>query len=208
MQAQEEKTPSFSWIEIIEKGDLFQSGMQTLVNPINCGGDKGEGVMGAGLAKIFKDKFPDMFADYKKRCKKKAVKLGEPYLWKSSPDILNFPTKYHWRNPSSLSDIKEGLDFLAANAERWGIRSLAIPALGCGLGGLQWKEVLPLIEATLGPLQIPIKIYKDGPALTHVVSTRKEKTKLEQSPSVVTDSIFKKMRTTQESTVAIAPPSL
>lgn len=90
-------------------GDMFNSDAQTLVNTVNC-----VGVMGKGVALKFKERFPDMFADYARRCERKAVKLGEPYLYedKSGVKILNFPTKDHWRSASRLGDIEKGLTYL------------------------------------------------------------------------------------------------
>src|SRR4051794_8075959 len=90
-------------------GDMFASGAQTLVNTVNT-----VGVMGKGVALEFKKRFPDMYEDYRQRCAAGAVRLGQPYLYRTllPPYILNFPTKDHWRSVSKLSDIIEGLDYL------------------------------------------------------------------------------------------------
>ena len=135
---------------------MFSTNAQTLVNTVNC-----VGVMGKGVALKFKERFPDMFEDYARRCERKAVKLGEPYLYedKSGIKILNFPTKDHWRSASRLSDIESGLTFLAAHYERWGIKSMAMPPLGCGNGGLSWSEVGPLIYQKLKSLPIDIDVF-------------------------------------------------
>jgi len=137
-------------------GDLFESQAQTLVNTVNC-----VGVMGKGVAEQFKQRFPEMFEDYKSRTDRKAVRLGEPYLYRdaSGVQIVNFPTKDHWRSPSRLSDIERGLDYLAAHAAEWEITSLALPPLGCGNGGLEWSEVGPLIYRKLRGLPIDIEVY-------------------------------------------------
>lgn len=137
-------------------GDLFASRARTLVNTINC-----VGVMGKGVAEQFKKRFPDMFEDYKSRTDRGAVRLGEPYLYRdlSGAQIVNFPTKDHWRSPSRLSDIEAGLDYLAAHVAEWGIASLALPPLGCGNGGLEWSEVGPLIWSKLHSLPIEIEVY-------------------------------------------------
>ena len=97
-------------------GDLFESRAQTLVNTVNC-----VGVMGKGVAEQFKLRFPTMFEDYKSRTERKAVRLGEPYLYRdqSGARIINFPTKDHWRSSSRLADIEHGLDYLAAHATEW-----------------------------------------------------------------------------------------
>ncbi len=137
-------------------GDLFESRAQTLVNTVNC-----VGVMGKGVAEQFKLRFPAMFEDYKSRADRKAVRLGEPYLYRdrSGAQIINFPTKDHWRSPSRIADIERGLDYLAAHSAEWGITSIALPPLGCGNGGLEWSEVGPLIYRKLHRLPIDVEVY-------------------------------------------------
>jgi O-acetyl-ADP-ribose deacetylase (regulator of RNase III)/uncharacterized protein YwgA len=137
-------------------GDLFESQAQTLVNTVNC-----VGVMGKGVAEQFKKRFPEMFEDYKRRTDRKEVRLGEPYLYRdtSGTQIINFPTKGHWRSPSRLADVEQGLDYLAAHIAEWGITSLALPPLGCGNGGLEWSEVGPLIYRKLHDLPIDIEVF-------------------------------------------------
>lgn len=137
-------------------GDLFASRAQTLVNTVNC-----VGVMGKGVALEFKQRFPAMAKDYESRCARKEVRLGEPYLYmdQSGTRIINFPTKGHWRSPSQLADIEQGLDYLSAHVAEWQITSIALPPLGCGNGGLAWSEVGPLIYAKLHELPIDIELY-------------------------------------------------
>lgn len=137
-------------------GDIFKSDMQTLTNTVNC-----VGVMGKGIALEFKKRFPDMYADYEDRCKRKEVKLGEPYLFSRliPPSILLFPTKEHWRSVSSLSAIEEGLVHLKSNYKQWGITSIAVPPLGCGLGELEWNIVGPTLYKHLKDLEIPVELY-------------------------------------------------
>lgn len=137
-------------------GDLFASQAQTLVNTVNC-----VGVMGKGVALEFKKRWPAMFEDYQRRCAQKQVRLGEPYLYRdlSGTTIVNFPTKGHWRSPSRIADIERGLDYLVAHAEGWGIRSLALPPLGCGNGGLEWSEVGPLIFRKLHDAPFDVEVY-------------------------------------------------
>lgn len=156
MDMQETTEEKRSNITLVNEGDLFQSGLQTIVNPINC-----RGAMGKGLALAFKARYTEMYKDYMRRCKAKTVKMGEPYLWKENEAvwILNFPTKDDWRHRSEKRYIRDGLIYLAAHAKEWGITSLAIPALGCGLGELNWEEVYPLITEHLASLDIPITIY-------------------------------------------------
>lgn len=137
-------------------GDLFASKMQTLVNTVNC-----VGVMGKGLALEFRKQFPDMFADYEARCKRAEVGLGKPYLFKRllPPWILLFPTKQHWRSVSSLDAIEAGLEYLELNYKQWGVESLAVPPLGCGLGELEWNIVGPTLYRHLTRLEIPVELY-------------------------------------------------
>ncbi|MCP4914612.1 MAG: macro domain-containing protein [Oligoflexia bacterium] len=126
---------------VIKTGNIFNSRAQVIVNPVNC-----VGVMGAGLAKQFKLRYPEMFKDYQKRCKEGSLKIGLPYLWKSEDRfILNFPTKDHWRSNSNLDEIRKGLLHVKENYKSWKIRSISFPALGCGLGGLEWHDVSQLI---------------------------------------------------------------
>ena len=79
-------------------GDILKSNAQTIVNTVNC-----VGIMGKGIALEFKNRFPDMFKDYVKRCERNEVRLGEPYLYKTlfGPQIVNFPTKEHWKSAKS-----------------------------------------------------------------------------------------------------------
>ncbi len=140
----------------IKVGDIFKSDSQTLVNTVNC-----VGIMGKGIALEFKKRFPEMYSDYIARCKSGEVRLGSPYLYKSlvEPWILNFPTKKHWRSVSLISDIISGLNHLKKNYEKWGITSIAVPPLGCGLGQLDWTIVGPTLYKRLKTLNIPIELY-------------------------------------------------
>jgi O-acetyl-ADP-ribose deacetylase (regulator of RNase III) len=136
--------------------NIFNSKAQVLVNPINC-----VGVMGKGLALEFKNRYPAMADDYVFRCVHHEVKLGEPYLYKGIrlPWILQFPTKNHWRDTSRLEDIENGLVYFANNYKEWNITSIAFPQLGCGLGGLDWKDVKKVMEKTLKNVDMKIEIH-------------------------------------------------
>ncbi|MBI3609804.1 MAG: macro domain-containing protein [Nitrospirae bacterium] len=137
-------------------GDLFQSEAQTLVNTVNC-----IGVMGKGIALQFKERFPDMYEDYVRRCKAGEVKLGQPYLYRSlmPPWVLNFPTKDHWRSVARLQDIVRGLEYLERYYVEWGIASLAVPPLGCGEGQLEWRVVGSTLYRHLKRFTIPVELY-------------------------------------------------
>lgn len=143
-------------------GDILQSKAQTLINTVNC-----VGVMGKGIALEFKSRFPDMYDDYVKRCEQGEVKPGVPYLYRTlfPPQIINFPTKEHWKSISRLSDIERGLTFLLEHYRSWGITSLAIPPLGCGNGQLEWRVVGPLIYRFAKEMAIPVELY--APYGTH-----------------------------------------
>lgn len=140
----------------VQIGDLFDSKMQTRVNTVNC-----VGVMGKGIAKLFKQKYPEMFEDYADRCRSQEIEEGVPYLYTDmfGNRILNFPTKNHWKGLSNLESIKKGLDIIIENYQEWGIESIAFPPLGCGNGGLLWQQVGPIMYQKLSLLGIPIEIY-------------------------------------------------
>lgn len=141
-------------IEYIE-GDIFNSPAQTIVNTVNT-----VGVMGKGLALAFKQRYPEMFASYRTACEKRQLKTGKLMLW-YAPDhwVLLFPTKEHWRNPSKLEYIENGLIKFANTYADKNITSIAFPRLGCGNGELNWNDVKPLMEKYLKPLSIDIYIY-------------------------------------------------
>lgn len=141
---------------VIKIGDIFESGMQTIVNTVNC-----VGVMGKGIALEFKKRYPDMYKEYVMLCRNGEVKPGRPYYYNDilGNSILNFPTKDHWRSPSKLSYVTDGLKWFRENYKSLGIRSIAFPPLGCGNGGLTWSVVGPVMYHYLYDLPIDIEIY-------------------------------------------------
>lgn len=146
---------------------LFTSPAHVLVNTVNT-----VGVMGKGIAKDFKDIFPEMFAIYQQRCESGELTIGKLLLYKTpNKTILNFPTKRHWRQKSRLDDIEAGLKTFVARYAELSLTSVAFPQLGCGNGGLDWEsEVRPLMERYLAPLPIDIYIHvrtKDATAPEH-----------------------------------------
>ncbi len=125
------------------RGNLLAADADALVNTVNA-----EGVMGKGLALQFKKAFPEAFASYEKACKEGEVAPGRMHVVKrlASPRfIINFPTKNRWRQPSKIEFIRDGLVDLVKQVRALGIESIAIPPLGCGMGGLSWSDVKPLI---------------------------------------------------------------
>lgn len=136
-------------MKIIKKGNLITEDAEALVSTVNC-----EGYMGKGVALQFKKAFPANYDAYHKACKHGHVSPGKMFVFQTgrmvNPKyIINFPTKRNWRQSSRLEDIKSGLDDLVKVIQDLRIHSIAIPPLGCGLGGLRWYEVRPLIESAI-----------------------------------------------------------
>ena len=131
----------------VSQGNLLEAPVEALVNTVNT-----EGVMGKGIALQFKQAFPAMFRAYADACKASQVRLGKMDVYDrggiaDGPRwIINFPTKGHWKSRSRLADIDAGLADLTATIMRLGVRSIAVPPLGCGHGGLDWADVKPKIE--------------------------------------------------------------
>lgn len=148
----------------ILQGNIFDSKAKALVNPINC-----HGVSGAGLALEFARRFPinDIFLHNMVECGK--IRLGEvlPFYRYGVKDkltiILNFPTKWHWTNKSSMKDIDKGLDSLKSFLLVESVESVAIPALGCGLGGLNWKLVRDLTVSKFEDCDFEIRVELYAP---------------------------------------------
>lgn len=145
----------------IKQGKLLQEDAEALINAVNC-----VGVMGKGIALQFKQAFPENFQQYKKACDAKGVQPGRMFTVTTdklfNPKyIINFPTKRHWRSQSKIEDIQTGLKALVVEVQQLGITSIAIPALGCGNGGLDWVEVKPLIESACAELpEVRVMIFE------------------------------------------------
>lgn len=136
----------------ITRGNIFNAPHMALVNPVNC-----VGVSGAGLAKVFKERFPENFEAYRQTCLRKELRIGKVFVFETGGvQIINCPTKYHWRDNSTVEIVTAGLRAIAELS----LPSLAIPALGCGLGGLEWPIVKPLMVRELALMNIPITIYQ------------------------------------------------
>jgi O-acetyl-ADP-ribose deacetylase (regulator of RNase III) len=138
-------------------GDMFDLAVDIRVNTVNC-----VGVMGAGVALVFKTRFPAMFRAYKEACDAGEVKPGSLQVWRTSTEwILNFPTKRHWRDGSRYDDIEAGLKALRTYLGILGrdVR-VALPALGCGHGGLDWSRVSKLIEHHLATTTAEIFVFE------------------------------------------------
>ena len=142
-----------------KSGNIFKEDVEAVVNTVNC-----VGVMGRGIALQFKKNFPDNFKAYEKACLDKQVKLGQMFVHETGKMmgpkfIINFPTKNHWRAKSRIEDIEEGLEDLQLVIQTHQIKSLAMPPLGCGLGGLDWK----LVRAAI------CNIFRDSEDLSLIV---------------------------------------
>lgn len=155
---------------IIEiKGNIFNSKMQTLVNTVNC-----VGVMGKGIAQVYKLRYPQLLEEYQKHCystnKDERLVPGKLWIYKdkdsSLPWVLNFPTKNHWKYPSKLEWIELGLQKFVDKYQEKGITSIAFPLLGTTCGGLDKHIVLPLMKEYLSRCNIPVEIYMYDPTAT------------------------------------------
>jgi O-acetyl-ADP-ribose deacetylase (regulator of RNase III) len=152
--------------------DMFDDPAAVLVNAINCHGN-----MGGGLAYAFKQRFPAMNTAYELACKRDEVHVNKMHVWYSETDytntttpaesrrcVVNFPTKDHWRDPSKIEWIENGLVDLVAILRNhavapWPLESIAVPMLGCGLGGLSWNDVCPLIIKWMSDLDMDVRVF-------------------------------------------------
>lgn len=147
------------------QGDILKASVEALVNTVNC-----VGVMGRGIALQFKNAWPANFKAYAAACKRGEVQPGRMFVFDSGSlvpprYVINFPTKRHWRGQSRIEDIEAGLAALVEEIKTRGIRSIAIPPLGSGLGGLDWKEVRPLIERALAEVpDVDVVVFEPGDA--------------------------------------------
>jgi O-acetyl-ADP-ribose deacetylase (regulator of RNase III) len=135
-----------------KSGDILGENAEALVNTVNC-----VGVMGRGIALQFKNAFPGNFEAYAAACGRNQVQPGKMFVyetvqWNNPRFIVNFPTKRHWRGKSRMEDVEAGLEALVETIRAYDIRSIAVPPLGSGLGGLDWSRVKPRIEAAMKSL--------------------------------------------------------
>ncbi|MGL4399341.1 MAG: macro domain-containing protein [Luteolibacter sp.] len=142
------------------QGDILCDDSEAVVNPVNC-----VGVMGRGLALQFRKAYPDVFRWYAEACKRGEVQPGRMFVTETGGllprYVVNFPTKRHWQEKSRMEDIEDGLDALVEWTKERKIRSISIPPLGAGLGGLDWKQVRQRIIAKMENLDgVNVTIYK------------------------------------------------
>jgi O-acetyl-ADP-ribose deacetylase (regulator of RNase III) len=160
----------------LTRGDILKANAEALVNTVNC-----VGVMGRGIALQFRKAFPENFKAYKSVCDKKQLHPGAMLVYdlnrfQNPRYIINFPTKRHWKGKSKLEDIKSGLESLVQEISKRNIRSIAIPPLGCGLGGLDWAQVKQIIEKAFTVLpNVHVLLYEPVGAPVAKAMVKEEK---------------------------------
>ncbi|MCI0445689.1 macro domain-containing protein [bacterium] len=149
----------------VTKGNLLEADVEALVNTVNS-----VGYMGKGIALQFKKAFPQNFLAYQKACRRKEVSPGKMFVFETDSMVnpkyvINFPTKRHWRGKSQIEYIQSGLKALVGEIKKRGIKSVAIPPLGSGLGGLNWNIVKPMIEKAFKNLsEIEVLLFEPAGA--------------------------------------------
>jgi O-acetyl-ADP-ribose deacetylase (regulator of RNase III) len=165
------------------KGNMMTSPAEALVNTVNT-----VGVMGKGIALQFKEEFPANFVTYKTACSTGDLVPGKLLVTREKNStgeeklIINFPTKLHWRNPSKYEYIKDGLTELVKAIQEYKIKSIAIPPLGCGNGGLNWNIVKQMIQDALANLDIEILVYEPNNNIKQTLQTNSAKKEIKLTP--------------------------
>ncbi|MBQ3944468.1 MAG: macro domain-containing protein [Alphaproteobacteria bacterium] len=174
------------------EGDIFESNADALVNTVNL-----VGVMGKGIALQFKQRFPNNFKLYQKACKEKIIDIGKLFVTKEQNVfgqklIINFPTKTDWKKTSEYSYIEKGLDDLVRVIGEYDIKSIAIPPLGAGNGGLNWEIVKKIIEDKLSTLPIDIFVY--APNASVIEKMKQERVQLTPARALLLYVLFDLVR--------------
>lgn len=187
-------------------GNLLEAHTQAFVNTVNT-----VGVMGKGIALQFKERFPLNFKIYSDACKKGEVAIGKMLVVKETSLegeklIINFPTKKEWFRKSQYSFIEEGLKDLVRVIEQYQIKSLAIPPLGCGNGGLKWEKVKPMIEHYLHGLNLEIVIFEPNEAVKEILQKEelRKETKLTPARAMLLHSLYTYVRRGEDASVFAA----
>jgi len=160
-----------------QEGDILHAGTEALVNTVNC-----VGIMGRGIALQFRKEFPENYKAYRAACDRKELSVGRMLVFdlnrfENPRFVINFPTKRHWKGKSRIEDIRAGLAALVSEVRQRRIYSIAIPPLGCGLGGLDWKKVRPLIgEAFLELPEVRVLVYEPTGAPSPEEMSKEKKT--------------------------------
>lgn len=185
-------------------GNLLEADVEALVNTVNT-----QGVMGKGIALQFKRAFPENFTAYEREAKAGRIEVGRVFVHQEAAlrpkFIINFPTKQHWRNPSRLEWIATGLDSLVAEVKRLGIRSLAIPPLGCGNGGLEWADVWPLIQQAVARMgEVSAVVFPpNGTPLPAAMPTATPRPTMTRGRAALVDLMDSYVRTGMSSTLTL-----
>ena len=161
----------------LRQGNILKAKADALVNTVNC-----VGAMGRGIALQFKKAFPEMFKTYESVCKRGELKPGMVLVhdlnrFEPPHYVISLPTKRHWRGESRIEDIESGLAALVAEVRKLSIKSVAVPPLGCGLGGLDWKDVRPRIEQAfqvLPDVQVLLFEPKGAPSAEEMAAVQKK----------------------------------
>lgn len=165
------------------KGNLLQAETEALVNTVNT-----MGIMGKGIALQFKERYPINFKVYTQACKKGDIDVGKLLVVKEhtlegEKLIINFPTKIEWFKKSQYSYIEDGLKDLLNVIEKYHIKSIALPPLGCGNGGLNWEKVKIMIEKYLHNLPIEILVYEPNDEVKKILQKEDSKKQIELTPA-------------------------
>ena len=182
-------------------GNLLQANTEALVNTVNT-----VGVMGKGIALMFKEAFPENFKIYAAACKRKDVRAGHLFVTERQQLIgpkwiINFATKDHWRSPSRMEWIESGLTELRSFIIEQGIKSIALPPLGSGNGGLSWTEVRPRIEAMLADLPgVEVQVFEPTPQYQNVAK-REGVDKLTVARALIAEAVRRYSALDMESTL-------
>lgn len=189
----------------ITHGDILRADTEAIVNTVNC-----VGVMGRGIALQFKKAWPDNFKAYAAACNSKNVQPGKMFIFETGQlanprFIINFPTKRHWKGASRIEDIESGLVALVADIQRLGIKSIAIPPLGAGLGGLDWLVVRDKIEAAMQPLtDVQILLYEPaGAPQNDRIAKQKEVPKMTAGRAVLIELMQRYLKGLLDPTVSL-----
>jgi len=186
-------------------GNLLEAETEALVNTVNT-----VGVMGKGIALQFAERFKTNLRIYKEACKSGTLHVGQ-LLVVTDADIhgerliINFPTKKDWKHRSSYAYIESGLVELAKQIKERDIKSIAVPPLGCGNGGLQWSKVKPMIEAHLGALDVDVVVYEPSAAIKQVLQKEnKREAKLTPGRAMLLHALFNFERLGEPSSLFVA----
>ncbi|MGL5953861.1 MAG: type II toxin-antitoxin system antitoxin DNA ADP-ribosyl glycohydrolase DarG [Providencia rustigianii] len=189
----------------ITRGDLLRADVEAIINTVNC-----VGVMGRGIALQFKKAWPDNFKAYADACKKKQVQPGKMFIFTTQElanprFIINFPTKRHWRGASLIEDIDSGLSALVKDIRKLGIKSIAIPPLGAGLGGLDWTIVRQKIETAMEPLDdVHVLIYEPSEDVGNVrVAQQQEIPKMTTGRAVLIELIQRYLKGSLDPSISL-----